>query len=73
MIAKNGTGRSRPWCKRLLQQVMLIGFDVDMGPLFQTPAEAARDAVENDVHVVGVSNFSVCQRHLSDSEILMED
>ncbi|QGG95836.1 methylmalonyl-CoA mutase [Actinomarinicola tropica] len=33
-----------------------IGFDVDMGPLFQTPAEAARDAVENDVHVVGVSS-----------------
>jgi methylmalonyl-CoA mutase len=33
-----------------------IGFDVDVGPLFQTPAEAARDAVENDVHVVGVSS-----------------
>ena len=32
-----------------------LGFDVDVGPLFQTPAEAARDAVENDVHVVGVS------------------
>ncbi|MFA5565890.1 MAG: methylmalonyl-CoA mutase [Acidimicrobiia bacterium] len=33
-----------------------IGFDVDMGPLFQTPAEAARDAIENDVHIVGVSS-----------------
>ena len=33
-----------------------IGFDVDMGPLFQTPAEAARDAIEHDVHVVGVSS-----------------
>jgi len=33
-----------------------LGFDVDIGPLFQTPAEAARDAVENDVHVVGVSS-----------------
>ena len=33
-----------------------IGFDVDVGPLFQTPEEAARDAVENDVHVVGVSS-----------------
>ncbi len=33
-----------------------IGFDVDVGPLFQTPDEAARDAVENDVHVVGVSS-----------------
>ncbi len=33
-----------------------LGFDVDVGPLFQTPDEAARDAVENDVHVVGVSS-----------------
>ena len=33
-----------------------IGFDVDIGPLFQTPAEAARQALENDVHVVGVSS-----------------
>jgi methylmalonyl-CoA mutase len=33
-----------------------IGFDVDIGPLFQTPEEAARHAVENDVHVVGISS-----------------
>jgi methylmalonyl-CoA mutase len=33
-----------------------IGFDVDVGPLFQTPAEAARDAIDNDVHVIGVSS-----------------
>jgi methylmalonyl-CoA mutase len=33
-----------------------IGFDVDVGPLFQTPEEAAREAIENDVHVVGVSS-----------------
>ncbi len=33
-----------------------LGFDVDVGPLFQTPAEAARDAVENDVHVIGISS-----------------
>ena len=33
-----------------------MGFDVDVGPLFQTPAEAARDAVEHDVHIVGVSS-----------------
>jgi len=32
-----------------------IGFDVDVGPLFQTPEEAARDAIENDVHVIGIS------------------
>jgi methylmalonyl-CoA mutase len=35
-----------------------LGFDVDMGPLFQTPDEAARQAVENDVHVVGVSSLA---------------
>ncbi|MFO1537539.1 MAG: methylmalonyl-CoA mutase [Actinomycetota bacterium] len=33
-----------------------LGFDVDVGPLFQTPEEAARDAIENDVHVIGVSS-----------------
>ncbi|MEM9157365.1 MAG: cobalamin-dependent protein, partial [Cyanobacteria bacterium P01_F01_bin.33] len=33
-----------------------IGFDVDVGPLFQTPEEAAQDAVDNDVHVVGISS-----------------
>jgi methylmalonyl-CoA mutase len=33
-----------------------LGFDVDVGPLFQVPAEAARQAIENDVHVVGVSS-----------------
>ena len=35
-----------------------IGFDVDVGPLFQTPAETARQAVENDVHVVGASSLA---------------
>ena len=35
-----------------------LGFDVDIGPLFQTPAEAARQAVEADVHVVGVSSLA---------------
>jgi methylmalonyl-CoA mutase len=35
-----------------------LGFDVDIGPLFQTPAEAARQAVENDVHIVGVSSLA---------------
>ncbi len=33
-----------------------IGFDVDVGPLFQTPEEAVREAIENDVHVIGVSS-----------------
>jgi methylmalonyl-CoA mutase len=35
-----------------------IGFDVDIGALFQTPEEAAREAIENDVHVVGVSSLA---------------
>jgi methylmalonyl-CoA mutase len=41
-----------------------LGFDVDVGPLFQTPEEAARDAVENDVHVVGVSSQAAGHRTL---------
>ena len=35
-----------------------LGFDVDIGPLFATPSEAARQAVENDVHIVGVSSLA---------------
>jgi methylmalonyl-CoA mutase len=35
-----------------------LGFDVDIGPLFRTPAETARQAVENDVHVVGISSLA---------------
>jgi methylmalonyl-CoA mutase len=41
-----------------------LGFDVDVGPLFQTPEEAARDAVDNDVHVVGVSSQAAGHRTL---------
>jgi len=41
-----------------------FGFDVDIGPLFQTPAEAARQAVENDVHVVGMSSLAAGHRTL---------
>jgi methylmalonyl-CoA mutase len=41
-----------------------LGFDVDIGPLFQTPAEAARQAIENDVHVVGVSSQAAGHRTL---------
>jgi methylmalonyl-CoA mutase len=40
------------------------GFDVDMGPLFQTPEEAAQQAVENDVHVVGVSSLAAGHKTL---------
>ena len=41
-----------------------IGFDVDVGPLFQTPEEAAREAIENDVHVVGVSSQAAAHKTL---------
>jgi methylmalonyl-CoA mutase len=41
-----------------------LGFDVDIGPLFQTPSEAAREAVENDVHVVGVSSLAAGHKTL---------
>lgn len=41
-----------------------LGFDVDVGPLFQTPEEAARDAVENDVHVVGISSLAAGHKTL---------
>ena len=41
-----------------------MGFDVDMGPLFQTPEETAKQAVENDVHVVGVSSLAAGHKTL---------
>jgi methylmalonyl-CoA mutase len=42
-----------------------MGFDVDVGPLFQTPEEAAQDAVDNDVHVVGISSQAAGHRTLA--------
>ena len=41
-----------------------LGFDVDVGPLFQTPEEAARDAIENDVHVIGISSLAAGHKTL---------
>ena len=41
-----------------------LGFDIDMGPLFQTPEEAARQAIENDVHAVGVSSLAAGHKTL---------
>jgi methylmalonyl-CoA mutase len=46
-----------------------IGFDVDMGPLFQTPEEVAKQAIENDVHVVGVSSLAAGHKTLVPSLI----
>ena len=42
-----------------------IGFDVDVGPLFQTPEEVAQDAIDNDVHVIGVSSQAAGHKTLA--------
>jgi methylmalonyl-CoA mutase len=42
-----------------------IGFDVDVGPLFQTPVEAAQDAIDNDVHIVGISSQAAGHKTLA--------
>ena len=58
LIAKMGQDGHDRGQKVIATAFADLGFDVDIGPLFQTPAEAARQAVENDVHVVGVSSRS---------------
>lgn len=58
MIAKMGQDGHDRGAKVVSTGYADIGFDVDIGPLFQTPAEAARQAVENDVHVLGVSSLA---------------
>jgi methylmalonyl-CoA mutase len=56
LVAKMGQDGHDRGAKVIATAFADIGFDVDVAPLFQTPAEVARDAVENDVHVVGVSS-----------------
>lgn len=58
MIAKMGQDGHDRGAKVVATGYADCGFDVDMGPLFQTPEEAARQAVENDVHVLGVSSLA---------------
>jgi methylmalonyl-CoA mutase len=58
MIAKMGQDGHDRGAKVVATGYADIGFDVDIGPLFQTPAEAAKQAVENDVHVLGVSSLA---------------
>ena len=64
MIAKMGQDGHDRGAKVVATGYADIGFDVDMGPLFQTPAEAARQAVENDVHVLGVSSLAAGHKTL---------
>ena len=64
MVAKMGQDGHDRGAKVVATGYADCGFDVDMGPLFQTPAEAAREAVENDVHVVGVSSLAAGHKTL---------
>ena len=64
MVAKLGQDGHDRGAKVVATGYADIGFDVDMGPLFQTPAEAAKQAVENDVHVVGVSSLAAGHKTL---------
>ena len=64
MIAKMGQDGHDRGAKVVATGFADCGFDVDMGPLFQTPEEAAREAVENDVHAVGVSSLAAGHKTL---------
>ena len=64
MIAKMGQDGHDRGAKVVATGYADCGFDVDMGPLFQTPAEAAKQAVENDVHVLGVSSLAAGHKTL---------
>ncbi|MAT40181.1 MAG: methylmalonyl-CoA mutase [Ectothiorhodospiraceae bacterium] len=64
MIAKLGQDGHDRGAKVVSTAYADLGFDVDIGPLFQTPAEAAKQAVENDVHVVGVSSLAAGHKSL---------
>ncbi len=56
LVAKMGQDGHDRGAKVIATAFADLGFDVDVGPLFQTPAEVARDAVDNDVHIVGISS-----------------
>ncbi|HZY24413.1 MAG TPA: methylmalonyl-CoA mutase family protein, partial [Bacteroidales bacterium] len=64
MIAKMGQDGHDRGAKVVSSGYADIGFDVDIGPLFQTPAEAAKQAVENDVHVLGISSLAAGHKTL---------
>ncbi|SFT53224.1 heterodimeric methylmalonyl-CoA mutase large subunit precursor [Lishizhenia tianjinensis] len=64
MVAKMGQDGHDRGAKVIATSFADIGFDVDIGPLFQTPAEAAKQAVENDVHVLGVSSLAAGHKTL---------
>jgi methylmalonyl-CoA mutase len=64
MVAKLGQDGHDRGAKVIATGFADLGFDVDMGPLFQTPAEAARQAAENDVHILGISSLAAGHKTL---------
>ncbi|MBA6314946.1 methylmalonyl-CoA mutase [Cellulophaga baltica] len=64
MVAKMGQDGHDRGAKVVATSYADLGFDVDIGPLFQTPAEAAKQAVENDVHILGVSSLAAGHKTL---------
>ena len=64
MIAKMGQDGHDRGAKVVATSFADLGFDVDIGPLFQTPQEAAKQAVENDVHILGVSSLAAGHKTL---------
>jgi methylmalonyl-CoA mutase len=64
MVAKLGQDGHDRGAKIIATAFADLGFDVDIGPLFQTPAEAARQAAENDVHILGISSLAAGHKTL---------
>ena len=64
MIAKMGQDGHDRGAKIVATSFADIGFDVDVGPLFQTPFEAAKQAIENDVHIIGISSLAAGHKTL---------
>ena len=64
MVAKMGQDGHDRGAKIISTSFVDLGFDVDIGPLFQTPAEAAKQAIENDVHILGVSSLAAGHKTL---------
>ena len=64
LIAKVGQDGHDRGAKVIATSFADIGFDVDIGPLFQTPFEVAKQAVENDVHIVGISSLAAGHKTL---------
>ena len=64
MIAKMGQDGHDRGAKVVATGYADVGFDVDIGPLFQTPKEAAQQAIENDVHILGISSLAAGHKTL---------